>query len=98
MRVGRIEKLGKVFQRAVARMNAAVIRNVISIVTERRWIHREQPQAIDAEVPEVAELSGQALEIADAITVAVSERLDVQLVDDRVLVPKRLSGPRHCGE
>src|SRR5206468_7886898 len=30
---------------------------------------------------------GEAYEIADAIIVAVGERLDVKLVDDRVLVP-----------
>jgi hypothetical protein len=95
--VGGIEKLSKIVQCAVARVNTAIVRNVIPVVSEGRWVHRQQPQAINPEVPEVAELSGEALEIADTIPVAVSKRLDVQLVDDRILVPKRLRGFRHCG-
>src|SRR5262245_30793761 len=77
-------------------MNTAVVRNVISIVSEGRRVHRQQPQAINPEVPEVAELAGEALEIADTIPVAIGKRLHVQLVDDRILVPKRLRGFRHC--
>src|SRR5262245_44185168 len=78
-------------------MNTAVVRDVISIVSEGRWVHWQQPQAVNPEVPEVAELSGEALEIADTIPVAVSKRLDVQLVDDRILVPERLRRFRYCG-
>src|SRR5262249_58331671 len=46
-----------------------------------------QPQRGDAEVLQVVELLGQPGEVADAVVVAVGERLDVQLVDDRRLVP-----------
>ena len=37
---------------------------------------------------EVVELAGQPGEIADAVAVAVGERLDVKLIDDRVLEPE----------
>ena len=37
---------------------------------------------------EVVELLDQPAKVADAVAVAVEERPDVQLVDDRVLVPE----------
>src|SRR5206468_8936231 len=40
----------------------------------------------------VIELAGQPLEVANAVIVTVEEGLDVQLVDDRVLVPQRVVG------
>ena len=39
---------------------------------------------------EVVELLRQPVEVADAVVVAVEERLDVHLVDDGVLVPERI--------
>src|SRR5206468_9708315 len=36
----------------------------------------------------------QAREVADAVVVGVEERLHVQLVDDRVLVPERILSDR----
>ena len=44
----------------------------------------------DAEVLQVVELLRQAAEVADAVAVAVVEGADVDLVDDRVLVPERV--------
>ena len=85
------EELLEVLQRAVARMDARVVRDVVPVVAERRRIHRLQPQAVHAERREVIELRGQAREITDAVAVAVGERLDVELIEDRVLVPQRIS-------
>ena len=45
---------------------------------------------VDAEVLDVVELGRHALEVAHAVVVGIEERLDVQLVDDRVLVPERI--------
>ena len=64
---------------------------------QRRRIERQQPDRVDAEVLDVVELLRQAAEVADAVVVAVEERLDVQLVDDRVLVPERVVGRRRIG-
>ncbi len=86
-----LEELGEVLQRAVAGMDARVVRDVVPVVAERRRVHRLQPQAVDAERGEVFELAGQAAEVADAVGVAVGKRLDVQLIEDRVLVPERVS-------
>ena len=41
---------------------------------------------------DVVDLFGEADEVADAVGVAVSEGADVDLVDDRILVPERVGG------
>ena len=73
--------------RAVARIDVAVIGDVVAVVAQRRGIERQQPDRRDAQLLQIVELPGQAGEIADAVVIGVEERLDVQLVDDRVLVP-----------
>ena len=85
-----LQEVGEVLQRPVARMDARVVRDVIPIVAERRGVHRLQPQAVHAERGEMIELRGQAGKVADAVAVAVGERLDVELVEDGVHVPERI--------
>ena len=80
----------EVVERAVARVDVPVVGDVVAVVFERRGEERQQPEAGDAEPLQVVELLRQPLEIADAVVVAVEERLDVRLVDDRVLVPERI--------
>ena len=87
------EALG-VGQRAVVGMHAAIVGDVVAVVEARRGIERQQPDRVDAEIGDVVELGDQAGEIADAVVVGIEERLDVQLVDDRVLVPERIVGQR----
>ena len=82
----------KIVERAELRMHVLIVGNVVAVVLERRGIEGHQPDGVDPEVPDVVELGGQALEIADAIVVRIEERLDVELVDDRVLVPERVVG------
>ncbi len=79
----------EVLARAVMLVHVAVVGDVVAVVLERRRIERQQPHRVDAQFFYVVELGGQPLEVADAVAVRVEERLDVQLVDDRVLVPER---------
>ncbi len=92
--VRRADECSEVVERAVARMHAQVVGDVVAVVFERRGKERQQPEAGDAEALQIVELLGQAREIADAVVVAVEERLDVRLVDDRVLVPERVVAGR----
>ena len=92
--VGGVEKLGEVVECAVARVNTAVVRDVVAVVPKRRRVHGQKPQAIDAQVLEVVQLARQPLEVADAVSVAVGKGLDVQLIDHRILVPERIDGTR----
>jgi hypothetical protein len=87
-------ELLEVGHRAVLRMHAVVVGDVVAVVLERRGIEGQQPQRRHAEIADVVELRGEPLEVAHAVVVRVEERLDVHLVDDRVLVPERLLGNR----
>src|SRR5262245_19118676 len=80
----------EVGQGAVRRMNACVVRYVVTIVLQWRRIERQQPNRSNSEILQVVELIGQALKIADAIGVAVVESADVDFVNYRVLVPGRI--------
>ncbi len=85
-----LDELAEVLERAVVGMDVGVIGDVVAVVAQWRRIEGQQPDGVDAQLLDVVELLRQAGEIADAIAVGVLERLDVHLVDDRVLVPKRV--------
>ena len=84
----------EVAHRAEVGIDAAVVGDVVAVVAAGARIERQQPERGDAEVLQVVELLGQPGEIADAVVVAVGERLDVKLIDDRVLVPEVVLGLR----
>ena len=76
-------------------MNVPVIRDVVAVVFERRREERQQPEARDAEILQVVELTRQPVEVTNPIVVAVEERFDVSFVDDRVLEQERVVAERH---
>jgi hypothetical protein len=86
-----VEKRLEVLDGAVGRIDRLVLRDVVAVVAQRRRIERQQPDRGDAERLDVVEPVHQPLEVAIAIRVAVAERLDVGLIDDRVLVPERIA-------
>ena len=86
------DELAEVLQRAVVGVHVGVVGDVVAIVAHRRRIERQQPERVDAELLDVVEALRQASEVADAVAVGVVERLDVHLIDDRVLVPERVVG------
>src|SRR5438128_7520902 len=83
----------EILERSVVRIDIEIVSNVVAVITHGRWIKRQKPDRGDAELLQKIELIVQAAEVAHSVAVAVAKRLDVQLVDDRVLVPKRIT---HC--
>jgi hypothetical protein len=77
----------KVLKRAVGRVNARVIRDVVPVILQRGRTEREKPNRRHPEILEVVELAGQPFEITYPIPVTVAKGLDVELVDDGILVP-----------
>src|SRR5436190_7195614 len=73
-------------------MHVGVVGDVVAAVAERRRIERQDPDRGDAEVAEVVELVDQPVDVTGAVAARVLERADVDLVDDRVLVPVRIVG------
>jgi hypothetical protein len=90
--VGGGDEAAHVGHLAVLGMDRAVVGDVVAVVASRRGIERQQPQRVDAQIGDVVELGDQAGEVADAVVVRIEERLHMQLVDDRVLVPELLGG------
>src|SRR6266496_1958003 len=78
----------KIIQRTVGRIYRPVIGNVVSVISQRRGEKRHQPDRIDAQILQVVELLRQATEISVAVAAAVVKSPNVDLIDDRGLVPK----------
>src|SRR5205814_47064 len=88
--MGRIKKGAKIIKGAEVRIDVEIIGDVVAVITQRRRIKRKKPDGRDAELLEIIQFLDQATEIAHSIAVTVAKRLNVQFVDDRVLVPKRI--------
>ena len=93
-------KFVEVVDRPVVGMDREEVGDVVAAVAQRRLVHRQQPDAVDAEPLEVVELLDQSAEVAGAVVVAVEEPADVDLVEDRGLEPERVplepvAGLRH---
>src|SRR5438094_182278 len=82
-----VEEFLEVLHGAVRRKDAVEVGDVVAVVTQRRGIHRQDPQAVDAEVVQIVELAGEPREVTDAVAVGVHEGLHVHFVENRVLVP-----------
>ena len=72
----------EVFHRAEARVDRAIVGDVVAIVALRRREERREPQEVDAEISEVVESVPDAVEIAPTTAVRILKRLRVNLIDD----------------
>jgi hypothetical protein len=86
-----VEETFEILERAVARVNLAVVRDVVAVVAQGRRKEGEEPEAGDAERLDVFELVDQPRKVTDAIVIRVVEGLDRQFVDDGLLIPVRLA-------
>ena len=84
---GLVDQLGEVAQRSQARVHAVVVGDIVAVVTQRRRVHRVEPEACHAQPGQVVETADQARQVADAVAVRVLEGVDLQVVEDRLLVP-----------
>src|SRR5919206_1722486 len=84
---GVTDRLREVAQVPEPRVDAQIVRDVVSVVTVGRRVQRHQPQAGGAERGHVVEALDQPGEIAAPVAVGIGEGLDVEAVDDRVLPP-----------
>ena len=82
---------------AVEGIDRRVVRDVVAVVDARRGIHRRDPDGVDAEIVEVVEARGDALDVADAVAIGVLKAARIKLVDDGVTPPFRAGGLRLGG-
>ena len=85
-----VEKRLKIFERSVVRVDVEIIGDVVAVVAQWRWIKGQEPDGGDAELLEIIEFLDQPPKIANPIAVAVMKCFDMQLINDRVFVPKRI--------
>ncbi len=83
-----VGKLYKVTQRAVPRINAIVIRNIIAIVTQRRRLKWHEPDRGNAQALQVVQPVHETAKVTNAITICIHICVDREAIDDRILVPE----------
>ena len=78
----------EVAERAVARIDAVIVRDIVAVVLAGRRLERHQPDRGDAEPVQIVQPPQQAPEIADAVAVGVHIGADGKAIDHAVLVPE----------
>ena len=78
----------EVAERAVARIDAVIVGDVVAVVPAGRGLERHQPDRGDAEPVQIIQPPQQALEIADAVAIGVHIGADGEAIDHAVLVPE----------
>lgn len=92
--MGLAQETLEIVQRPIVRVHVVVIGDIVAVVLERRGVERQNPDGGHAQVGQIVELLGQAVEIADAVAVGIPKALDMDFIDDRVLVPQGIIGER----
>ena len=75
-------------ERAVARIDAIIIGDIVAVVLAGRGLEWHQPDRRDAESLQVIQPSQQAFEIADAVAIGVHIGADGEAIEHAVLVPE----------
>ena len=88
--VGGVEQARDVRDRPVVGMDGEEVGDVVSAVLERGGVHRQEPDAVDAEPLQVVELLRHPAQVAVPVVVRVGEAADVDLVEDGPLEPERV--------
>ena len=70
------------------RVDAVEVGDVVAVVALAGRHERHQPDAVDAEPPQVVDPLAQPWQVAAAVTVRVEEGLDVEAVENGVLPPE----------
>jgi hypothetical protein len=87
-------RLIEIGERAEARIDVAVVGDVVAEILHRRSEERRQPDRRDAERGDVLEPRRDAGQIADAVVVGIREAVRIDLVDRRAEPPRAAGGWR----
>ena len=92
--LGFLDEAAEILHRPEIGIDVAIVGDVVAVVAAGGGVERQQPQRGDAEILQIPQFLGQPGKVADAVIVAVGEGLDVELVDDRILVPELVGDGR----
>ena len=79
----------KISHRAKFRHDLLIIADVVAVIIIRRFVHRADPNQIDAEVFQVIEFFGDSVQVTNAVAVAVLKTARINLVGHRLFPPAR---------
>src|ERR1700674_4501952 len=71
-------------------MNRSVIRNVVPIIAQWRWVKREKPDGGNPQFLQIVESLREAGEIPDAVSIAVAESAYMKLINNGIFVPETI--------
>ena len=81
----------EVGQGSIGGIDAAVVGDVVAEVLLGRGEEGRQPDGVHAKLRHIGQAAGDALQVADAVTVAVLEGARVDLVNDGAAPPVRIA-------
>ena len=82
-----LKKFNKIVVCAVSRSDCAIVLNVIARIAERRekaWVY---PYRVAAELLNISELFGYAVNVSYTVRIGILERLRINLVKNCVIKP-----------
>src|SRR5579884_3025147 len=78
----RLRKFDEIAERAVAGVDVVVIGDVVTVIAPWRRKEGLEPDAVYVQSRKIVQLTREPWEIADAIAVAIRERLHLDGIDD----------------
>ena len=85
--VGGVQHFLQILKGAVARGDFGVLAHIIAGIFEGRVVNGVDPQSIAAQTFYIGQLCGDALQVADAVSVGVIKGLGIDLIKDCVFQP-----------
>jgi hypothetical protein len=89
--MSRLQELAKIVQCPVGWIDGVVIRNVVTIILQRRWIEWEYPDRGYPQVFQVIQFTEETLKIPNSVVIGVTKGLEVELINDGFFKPNRAS-------
>ena len=86
----------EIFHRPELVHDGLIVANVIAVVIIRRFVHRTNPDDVDAEVFQVIEFVDDALNIANPVPVRIIKTARVDLISDSFFPPVSFQCFRLC--
>jgi hypothetical protein len=77
----------EVVEVAQLRINVAIVVDVVAAIRQCRRVERAQPDRVHAKFGQISDLGQDAVQVADAVPIAVGEATRIDLVDDRLPPP-----------
>lgn len=87
--MGLREQIVEIVKAAEARIDAAIVGNVVAVISHRRGIDGRDPDRRDAQLNQIVEPPLDPLEVTYAVAIRILKRARVDLVDYARLPPER---------